>query len=171
MTQKKQTTLKASLLSTIIIGYTAVVYHTGYGFGYDSAKADLEAALKKNDDLQKDLDKAIDNIRVVTKTEYVDVIKTITKKETEYVYQAINLVPPQFDLSNGWVYEHDRAAQGSDADARSAADATPSGIEDNQGLAVVVQNYSTCRKNAEQLAALQKFIRESQDRINKANKQ
>ena len=169
MTQK--TTLKASLLSAIIIGYTILVYHTGYGFGYDAARAELETALKKNENQQKQIDKAIDNVRIETKIEYVDVIKTITKKETEYVYQTTNIVPPQFDLSNGRVYEHDAAAQGSDALPGPAADATPSGIEDNQGLAVVVENYSICRKNAEQLVSLQKFIKDSQDIISKSNKQ
>jgi len=171
MSKGTSPTLKASLLSALIIGYTTTVYHTGYGFGYDAAKDDLQAAIAKNNELEKKLDDALKNVRVETKTEYIDVIKTITQKEKEYVYQTIEVVPSLFDLGNGWVYEHDSAAQGSDADARLAADATPSGIKDNQGLRVIVENYAACRENAEQLKALQKFIRESQDRIEKANKQ
>lgn len=115
--------------------------------------------------------------RVVT--QYVDRVNTVTRREYVYRDAAINQVPSTNQLTNGWVYVHDLAASmrnntgspnSDNADATRASDATPSGVADNQGLAVVVGNYAVCARNAEQLASLQQWIRDTHQQVEESNR-
>ena len=95
-------------------------------------------------------------------TEYVDRWNTIKEREYVYVDSAKGSVPSQFKVSNGWVYLHDKAARNEVAgDTDKLKDPTSSGIKDNQVLALVVSNYSTCNQYINQIVELQKWINES----------
>jgi hypothetical protein len=135
---------------------------TSYYFGYTRAKtaADLEykikveAAEKLVAQLEKDLAKAKENVITV----YVDRVKIVKEKEYVYINKSKD-VPSKCELSSGWVSLHDSAAKGSEPDPTGVADASPSGIKDNKALETVINNYSTCQQNAEQLKTLQEWIR------------
>ena len=171
--------LAAYILAVLLV--VAILFGGGYKVGHTFATnhytaiiaemerdaAQLEADKAK---LQGDLEKEIANIKIQVVTKYIDRIKVIKEKEYVYRDQAINVVPDRTDLSNGWVSVHDAAAAGNpDADSTRAADATPSGVKANQALAVVTDNYSACHENAEQLTALQEYVREVQKVVDKAN--
>jgi hypothetical protein len=152
-------------------------YKTGHTFAtnhYTAIIADMEATAAKLEadkaKLQGDLEKEIANVKIKVITKYVDRIKVIKEKEYVYRDQAINVVPDRSILSNGWVSVHDAAAAGNpDADSTRAADGSPSGVAANQALARVTENYSACHANAEQLTALQEYVREVQKVVDKAN--
>lgn len=130
----------------------------------DAAKLEAEKAA-----LQVKLTAEIANVKEKIITKYVDRVKVITKKEYVYREQANNNVPDRAVLSNGWVYLHDAAAGNSNADSTRSADATPSGVEANQALGVVTENYTACHANAEQLTSLQEYVREVQQIVAEAN--
>jgi len=96
--------------------------------------------------------------RVVTK--YVDRIKIV--KETEYVTSNIiqDHVPDRFSLSNGWVYTYDSIVKGTVPDASRASDEAASGITATDALGSINTNYGICKQNAEQLVALQDWVRQ-----------
>lgn len=165
----------------ILVLVVGLLFGGGYKTGHTFAKnhyvaiisemeknaAQLEAEKAK---LQLDLAAEIANVKERIVTKYVDRVRVIKEKEYVYRDKATNVVPDRVELSNGWVSVHDAAAIGSeDADDARAADATPSGVKANQALAVITDNYSACRANAEQLTALQEYVREVQKVVDKAN--
>jgi hypothetical protein len=151
--------------------------YTGYKFTANHYEAVIskmkeEAATLRAEkaELQTKLTAEIANVKEVIVTKYVDRIKIVKEKEYVYRDQAINNVPDRTVLSNGWVYLHDASATGdTDADPTRSADATPSGVEANQALATVAENYGACNANSEQLKSLQDFVREAQKAVEKAN--
>ena len=120
-------------------------------------------------ELQVKLTPEIANVKEKIVTKYVDRVKVITKKEYVYREQATNNVPDRVELSNGWVSLHDSAARNTDADSTASSDGTGSGVAANQALAVVTENYAICHANAEQLNALQEYVREVQQIVANAN--
>lgn len=152
-------------------------YKTGHTFAtnhYTAIIADMEkkAAQLEADKakLQVDLANEIANVKERIVTKYVDRIKVIKEKEYVYRDKATNVVPDRVELSNGWVSLHDAAATGNDnATGTAYSDGSGSGVKANQALAVVTDNYSACRANAEQLTALQEYVREVQKVVDKAN--
>jgi len=159
----------------------AAVFGAGFYTGHKFAANHYEAVISKmkeeeatlraeKAELQTKLTAEIANVKEVIVTKYVDRIKIVKEKEYVYRDQAINNVPDHNILSDGWVYLHDTSAAGNtDADPARSSDATPSGVEANQALAVVTENYGACNANAEQLKSLQDFVREAQKAVETAN--
>ena len=158
--------LAAALVTALVV--------TPYWYGYNKAatkyKNEIAQLVTDATLLQSKLDAEIANIKVEIVTEYVDRVEVVKEKEYVYIKQAATVVPNQCELSDGWVYLHDASARGTDADTTRSADDSPSGVEDNQALGRVVENYSICEQNAEQLIALQKFVREAQAAVEEANR-
>jgi len=146
----------------------AVIIAFSFGYKNGSAKSDLviqtysrqamEAYVKIQDNQNKINEKIV--------TQYVDKIQTVKEKEYVYVNAANNFVPKQNQMSEGWIYTHDRAALLEEADKEKAKDPNPSGIYDTEALASIVTNYSKCNQNAVQLESLQNWIKESTKSIN-----
>jgi hypothetical protein len=158
-----------AVLVAAAIGSIKLSYDIGYKLGEEKSQEIINSYIEKIHSLQSDLTIAQNNVKEVIVTEYKTKIKTIVKKEKEYVYQATNDVPAEFNLSSGWVYLHDVAATGGNANSTLSSNGASSGIKDNQGLAVVVENYGICHENAEKLKALQDFLVKSQNANNNLN--
>ena len=65
-------------------------------------------------------------------------------------------------INRGFVRLHDAAAAGELPESAQDADAAPAGIALSAVTGTVAANYQTCHENAEQLRALQEWIREIQ---------
>jgi uncharacterized protein (UPF0333 family) len=145
----------------------AGVFVFGYMKGSAYAEAELARFSATANKQIADLEKQNAEISNKVVTEFVD--RTNTIREKEYVYRdiATKSVPPQHDMSNGWVYAHDASATSGDADPARASDASPSGIKDNEALFTIFSNYSRCEQNAEQLIALQKWITDNKNAVDK----
>lgn len=157
----------------IFVALVALLFGGGYKTGNTIATNHYTAVISKMEkdaetlradkaELQTKLTAEEANIKERVITKYVDRVKVIKEKEYVYREQATNNVPDRSELSNGWVYLHDSAVRGSDADSTRSSDATGSSIAANQALAVVTDNYASCRANAEQLTSLQEYVREVQ---------
>lgn len=164
--------LNPYLIGGIIFSFIVGVggsYIIGYVKGKNKAEviiAEYSAeAEKKINDLEKKVKTAEGKVVI----EYVDRVKKVKEKEYVYVSQAKTDVPSNSELNNGWVYLHDVSAVGKEADKQKSKDGNPSGVADNEALAVVVTNYSRCRENAEQLRSLQKWISETKEQVDKQN--
>ena len=111
---------------------------------------------------------ALERDKIVTKV--VDRWHTI--KETQYVNTeaAKNVVPSQYELSNGWVSLHDSAARAEKVDGSAAADGTPSGIRDNQALVPIINNYALYHRCQAQVNGLLDLIDKHNATIDQVNK-
>lgn len=98
--------------------------------------------------------------RVVT--QYVDRVRVIERAADAVIREVPIYVPAQCDadgrLPAGWRVLHDAAASGQPADPTRAADAQP--VAPDAAADTVARNYLTCRETAEQLTALQQWVRE-----------
>ena len=134
------------------------IFFAGYFHGKKVEHVNFEnyqiAQEKKYADLQKII--ATTDTKIVT--QYLTTTNTIEKKVPVYVQIANNNVPPQHQLSLGWLFLHNIAATNGDPDPTRSSNAAPSGIEDNTALATITENYGICHENAEQLKSLQSWI-------------
>lgn len=103
-------------------------------------------------------------VKVVT--QYVDRVRVVREKGDTIIKEVPVYVPVQADaactINRGFVRLHDAAAAGSMPEPARDSDAAPSGIALSTVAATVASNYQTCHENAEQLRALQVWVREMQ---------
>jgi hypothetical protein len=167
------------MLSMIPLPYKimilALLIGGAFAAGYNKGMAGADAAINKfaNDveSLQLALKKEQEMIREVVKVEYVDRVTKIKEKEVQVVQAAAEKVPGQYDLSNGWIHAHNAGASPKiNLDMNLASDDSSSFVKDNVALQTIVQNYSICLQNAQQLTSLQKYIIEVNNKIDEENK-
>ena len=160
--------LPYKILAVVLI--VGGAFAAGYQKGMAGADAEINKFANENEELSLALKKEQAMIREVVKVEYVDKITRIKEKETKIVQAASDLVPGQFDLSNGWVHTHNAAASSTiELNEALAAEPESSYVRDNIALQTITQNYSICLQNAQQLTSLQKYIIEVNKKIDEEN--
>lgn len=101
-------------------------------------------------------------VKVVT--EYVDRVHLMRVKGDTIIKEVPVYVPVQADaactINRGFVRLHDAAAAGELPETAGDADAPAPGIALSAVAGTVAANYQTCHENAEQLKALQAWVRE-----------
>ena len=107
-------------------------------------------------------------VKVVT--QYVDRVRVVRAKGDTIIKEVPVYVSVQADaactINRGFVRLHDAAAAGDLPESARDADAAPAGIALSAVAGTVAANYQTCHENAEQLRALQTWIRELVASIN-----
>ena len=146
-------------------------FAAGYKKGGEAGELEIQRVANEAESLAMQLKKEQEMIREVVKVEYVDRVTKIKEKEIQVVQAAAESVPGQYDMSNGWIHAHNAAASPQiDLDLNLAADGTTSFVKDNVALQTVVENYSICLQNAQQLTSLQKYLIEVNRKIDEENK-
>ena len=101
-------------------------------------------------------------VKVVT--EYVDRVRIVREKGETIIKEVPIYVPVQADaactINRGFVLLHDAAAAGELPEPAGDADAPAAGLALSAVAGTVAANYQTCHENAEQLRALQVWVRE-----------
>ena len=101
-------------------------------------------------------------VKVVT--QYVDRVRIVREKGKTIIQEVPVYVPVQADAScainRGFVRLHDAAAAGELPEPAGDADAPAKGVALSAVARTVADNYQTCHENAEQLRALQAWVRE-----------
>ena len=97
-------------------------------------------------------------------TQYVDRVRVVREKGDTIIKEVPVYVPVQADaactINRGFVRLHDAAAAGKLPEPARDADAAATGIALSAVAGTVAANYRTCHENAEQLRALQTWVRE-----------
>lgn len=148
------------------------VYDSGHDAGVAKVRAEWAAERAQLEE-QHDAEVA----RLSAAARYMDVrfiegdrqieerTRTIVKEVPRYVTVEADRACP---IPAGFVRLHDAAAAGEDgvpADPPAgSSDAAASGVALSTVAATVVDNYGTCQRNAEQLIALQQYLREVANR-------
>jgi hypothetical protein len=101
-------------------------------------------------------------VKVVT--QYVDRVRIVRETGETIIKEVPVYVPVQADaacaINRGFVRLHDAAAAGEMPEPARDADAAAASIALSAVAGTVVANYQTCHENAEQLRALQVWVRE-----------
>lgn len=149
---------KPILMALVVVGALLGSHFMAFQWGHARFEVKLleaqRAADRKVEIIQGQVAQVKD--RVVTK--YVDRIKYI-KGETREI-RIETLVPVDTcPMPAGFRVLHDTAAQGGDPGASGDPDAAPVPAQDV--AETVRDNYETCRETAEQLMALQDWIKQT----------
>ena len=140
-----------------------------FGFGWlkgashVQAQWDAATATQQQAQAQAQTRQAEATVQVVT--QYVDRIQVVREKGDTLIQEVPVYVPVQADAActvhRGFVSLHDAAAAGELPQPARDADAPAEGLALSAVAATVVTNYQTCHENAEQLKALQDWIRQT----------
>jgi hypothetical protein len=140
-----------------------------FGFGWlkgtnhIQAKWDAATATQQLAQAQVQTRQAQATVQVVT--QYVDRIQVVREKGDTLIQEVPVYVPVQADAActvhRGFVSLHDAAAAGELPTAPGDIDEPAEGLALSAVAATVVTNYQTCHENAEQLKALQDWIRQT----------
>lgn len=140
-----------------------------FGFGWlkgtnhIQAKWDAATATQQLAQAQVQTRQVQATVQVVT--QYVDRIQIVREKGDTLIQEIPVYVPVQADAAcsvhRGFVSLHDAAAAGELPTAPGDADAPAEGLALSAVAATVVSNYQACHENAEQLKALQDWIRQT----------
>ena len=140
-----------------------------FGFGWLKGASHVQAqwvaatAAQQQAQAQVQIQQAEATVQVVT--QYVDRIQVVQEKGDTLIQEVPVYVPVQADAActvhRGFVSLHDAAAAGELPEPARDADAPAEGLALSAVAATVVTNYQTCHENAEQLKALQDWIRQT----------
>ena len=147
------------LLAAALIGF-------GWIRGAGHVQAQWDAAVQKQTLQVAAIRERQAQATVKVVTEYVDRVRVIREKGDTIFKDVPVYVPVQADaacaINRGFVRLHDAAAAGELPEPARDADAAPAGIALSAAAGTVAANYQTCHENAEQLRALQVWVREMQ---------
>ncbi len=138
----------------------------GFGWvkGAGHVQARWEAAIQQQTLHAAVVQKRQAEATVKVVTEYVDRVRIVREKGDTIIKEVPVYVPVQADaactINRGFVRLHDAAAAGELPEPARDADAAAAGIALSAVARTVAANYQSCHENAEQLRALQAWVRE-----------
>ena len=151
------------LLALAALGIALFGFGWFKGTNHVQAKWNAATAAQQQSQVQVQIQQAEATVQVVT--QYVDRIQVVREKGNTLIQEVPVYVPIQADAActvpSGFVSLHDAAAAGELPEAARDADAPAEGLALSAVAATVVSNYQTCHENAEQLKALQDWIRQT----------
>lgn len=151
------------LLALAAFGIALVSFGWLKGASHVRAQWDAAAAKQQQALAKAQIRQAEATVQVVT--QYVDRIQVVREKGDTLIQEVPVYVPVQADAActvhRGFVSLHDAAAAGELPTAPGDPDAPAEGLALSAVAATVVTNYQTCHENAEQLKALQDWIRQT----------
>ena len=150
------------VLALAVLGIALVGFGWLKGASHVQAQWDAATAAQQQAQAQVQIQQAEATVQVVT--QYVDRIQIVREKGDTIIQEVPVYVPVQADAActvhRGFVSLHDAAAAGELPQSARDADAPAEGLALSAVAATVVTNYQTCHENAEQLKALQDWIRQ-----------
>ena len=145
------------LLATALIGFGWIK-----GAGHVQAQWDASVQQQTLQAAEARERQAQATVKVVT--EYVDRVRLMREKGDTIIKEVPVYVPAQADaactVNRGFVRLHDAAAAGELPTPTGDPDATASGLALSTVAGTVTANYQACHETAEQLRALQEWVRE-----------
>jgi hypothetical protein len=151
------------LLALAALGIAVFGFGWLKGASHVQAQWDATSAAQLQAQAQAQTRQAQAIVQVVT--QYVDRIQVVREKGDTLIQEVPVYVPVQADAActvhRGFVSLHDAAAAGELPQPARDADAPAEGLALSAVAATVVTNYQTCHENAEQLKALQDWIRQT----------
>lgn len=146
-------------MALLVAAACALAWFKGAAHVHD--QWDLENARQTAAVAKRAAARAVATVQVVTR--YVDRVQVVRDTTTATLAEVPAHVTPDDDarctVNRGFVRLHDAAAAGRVPDPTGETDAAPAGIALSAAAHRVAENYGACLQNAEQLIALQDWVR------------
>ena len=151
------------LLALAALGIVLFGFGWLKGASHVQAQWDAATAAQQQAQAQVQIRQAEATVQVVT--QYVDRIQVVREKGDTLIQEIPVYVSVQADAActvhRGFVSLHDAAAAGELPQSARDVDAPAEGLALSAVATTVVSNYQSCHENAEQLKALQDWIRQT----------
>ena len=151
------------LIGLLVAASYGAAYMKGRGDGWDKREAQAVAEAKET---SKQLEALALNRGKVTErvvTQYKDRVKIVKVQGEEVVREIERLIPSDACvLDGGFRSLHDAAVTGRFPEAATGAN-DASGVPQDVAARTVIENYAIAKQNAEQLAALQDWVRQQSE--------
>jgi len=151
------------LLALAALGIVLFGFGWLKGASHVQAQWDAATAAQQQAQAQVQIRQAEATVQVVT--QYVDRIHVDRENDDTLIQEIPVYVPVQADAAcsvhRGFVSLHDAAAAGELPQSARDVDAPAEGLALSAVATTVVSNYQSCHENAEQLKALQDWIRQT----------
>jgi len=148
--------LSLALLAAALIGF-------GWTKGARHIQAQWDAAVQQQAQQAAAARERQAQATVKVVTQYVDRVRVVREQGETIIKEVPVYVPVQADaactINRGFVRLHDAAAAGELPKPTRDADAPAPGIALSTVAGTIAANYQTCHENAEQLRALQAWVR------------
>ena len=146
-----------ALLAVALVGF-------GWVKGADYVQAEWDAANTRQAQQVSFVKQRQAEATVQVVTKYVDRVKIVRETGATIVKEVPVYASPEADaacvLPRGFVRLHDAAAAGRVPEPAGGSDAAPAGIALSTVAGTVADNYERYHENAEQLTALQAWVRQ-----------
>ena len=150
------------LLALAALGLTLVGFGWVKGAGHVQAQWDATVQQQALQATAVREEQAQATVEVIT--QYVDLVRVVREKGDTIIKEVPVYVPVQADaactINRGFVRLHDAAAANALPEPARDADAAAADIALSAVAGTVATNYQTCHETAEQLRALQTWVRE-----------
>ena len=147
-----------------LIALAAALVGFGWVKGAEHVQAQWDAAIQQQSLQVAALRQKQAEATVKVVTQYVDRVRVVREKGDTLIKEVPVYVPVEADtactIHRGFVRLHDAAAAGELPGPAGDTDAAAAGVALSAVAGTVVDNYQTCHENAEQLRALQAWVRE-----------
>ena len=147
-----------------LIALAAALVGFGWVKGAEHVQAQWDAAVQQQSLQVAALRQKQAEATVKVVTQYVDRVRIVREKGKTIIQEVPVYVPVEADtactIHRGFVRLHDAAAAGELPGPAGDADAAAAGVTLSAVAGTVADNYQTCNENAEQLRALQEWVRE-----------
>ena len=148
--------LAVAVLAVALFGF-------GWVKGVGHVQAQWDAAVQKQTLQTTAIRERQAQATVKIVTQYVDRVRVVREKGETIIKEVPVYVPVQADadctINRGFVRLHDSAAAGDLPEPAQDADAAATDLALSAIAGTVATNYQTCHENAEQLRALQAWVR------------
>ncbi|MDR6642764.1 hypothetical protein J2X57_001976 [Luteibacter sp. 1214] len=131
---------------------------------HDNTSLSAQLAAASTAAIAADFEASAARADVVRITAFVDRVRVVHDTTATLRQEIPRYVTPTADrrylLPDGFVWLHDAAAAGvPEVDATGDPDAASEAVAASQALDIIVGNYGSCHETAEQLSALQDWVR------------
>lgn len=151
------------LIGLLVAASYGAAYMKGRGDGWDKREAQAVAEAKET---SKQLESLALNRGKVTErvvTKYQERVKIVKVQGEEVIREIERLIPvDSCNLDPSWRVLHDAAVTGRFPEAATGVN-DASGVPQDVAARTVIENYAIAKQNAEQLAALQDWVRQQSE--------
>lgn len=161
----KLLTLKAKLVLTgIVLGVfllfsitsSYIYYNKGLSKGTAISALELEKYKSKSAELERNLRVAESQVEVKVVKDYITRTNTVTRNIEGAERIVVEYLPVQDTrLSQGWVNAYNAVVENRIPTGEEVSLSEPASVDNSVVLATTINNFETCKANAEQLRSLQ----------------
>lgn len=163
---------KAALIGSVLLALAALlgsVSFISYNKGLNEARFAVIKYEKEKTELQAKLNEATAKVDIRYVTKYIEKEAEIKYVAGKTVTVVKEVVPEQYNLSQGWINTYNASVAGAEPDKNASSISSASPFTDRYALERIVSNNAICKATENNLLTLQELVAVREAEIAKIN--